>query len=589
MKRRILSLIIAAVLAIGILAGCASNKTEDEKLLEFADQMARSTLETSTVNIHFSLAHPESYGIADIKPTLGTYANDESIADAEAELAQYETELAKVDYGKLTGDGKMLYDYLQASLNAGRAMQGLEFYVEPLSVIGGEQMSIPVLMWNYLLYDKGDAEDYIGLLNDLPRYFEEIAEFEKRRSELGYFMPDASADKIIEQCRAQADVGDDHFLIAAFNSRIENIEGITSDEIEKYQAENMIAMKESYSAAYSRLADDIETLKGTGINDGGVANLDGGKEFYEAKVQTSAGVDKTISEIKAGFESRIVQISTQFMKILALKPNLIDELMTYAPELSGHNEIIDALKNNLLEDFPAPPEVNYWFDNAPEELSENLNPALYIIAPADAYQNNQIVWNIKDESASAQTFSTLAHESYPGHLYQNVSFLDTKPALIRTIPWNVGYVEGWGLYAELYSYKWMTDDKELNELAALNTELTLCLYAIADINVNYESASFDDYLDFWTMYGVDVRGDETILEEFTKMYYDYLTMQPGVYINYAQGYQELRSLRDKYVDKGNMELKDFHSKVIKAGAVPFKMLDDYLDGKYDTAASANAE
>jgi uncharacterized protein (DUF885 family) len=588
-KKRFVTLAVVLTLVMGIFAGCASNQTEDEKLSEFADELARATLEASTINIHFSLAHPENYGIADIEPTFGSYINDESIAVAADGFEEIESEFAKFDYEKLSADGKMLYDYIRATLDTEKSMQGFEYYVEPLSVVGGQQLTVPILLWNYLFYDKGDADDYIGLLNDLPRYFGEIAEYERQRSQLGRFMPDGSADKIIEQCRAQAEIADDHFLIVAFNERVAQIEGITPDEIESYKAENLAAMHGSYADAYNRLADDIEALKGTGVNDGGVGNLDGGKEFYEAKAKASTGIDKTVYEIKSGMTNRIMQISTEFMQILSSKPELLDEFTSFAPEISDHNEIIETLQTELSEDFPAPPDVDYWFDDAPEALAENLNPALYIIAPFDAYNNNQIVWNIDDENASAQTFSTLAHEAYPGHLYQTVSFYNTDPELLRTISWNIGYLEGWAVYAELYSYKWMSDDADMNELAALNMELSLCLYALADISVNYEGASLDDYLDFWTMYGIDVRGDAAMLEEFTNIYSDYLTMQPGVYINYAQGYQEMRSLHDKYVESGKMNLKMFHEKVITAGALPFKMLDDYLAGNYDASAEPAAE
>ena len=49
-------------------------------------------------------------------------------------------------------------------------------------------------------------------------------------------------------------------------------------------------------------------------------------------------------------------------------------------------------------------------------------------------------------------FSTLAHEGYPGHLYQTVYFLDHCEENLRQLLSFSSYSEGWASYVEYYSY-----------------------------------------------------------------------------------------------------------------------------------------
>ena len=63
----------------------------------------------------------------------------------------------------------------------------------------------------------------------------------------------------------------------------------------------------------------------------------------------------------------------------------------------------------------------------------------------DLYQSGQM----RDDLT---LFTTLAHEGYPGHLYQTIFYESTDPDPVRSIFNFGGYVEGWATYAEMCSY-----------------------------------------------------------------------------------------------------------------------------------------
>lgn len=49
-------------------------------------------------------------------------------------------------------------------------------------------------------------------------------------------------------------------------------------------------------------------------------------------------------------------------------------------------------------------------------------------------------------------FTTLAHEGFPGHLYQTIMSYQSGLPAIRSILNYPGYVEGWATYVEMMSY-----------------------------------------------------------------------------------------------------------------------------------------
>ena len=54
-------------------------------------------------------------------------------------------------------------------------------------------------------------------------------------------------------------------------------------------------------------------------------------------------------------------------------------------------------------------------------MEEYLSPAFYMVPAIDSTKNNVIYINQGHMPDDISLFTTLAHEGYPGHLYQTVS------------------------------------------------------------------------------------------------------------------------------------------------------------------------
>ena len=85
-------------------------------------------------------------------------------------------------------------------------------------------------------------------------------------------------------------------------------------------------------------------------------------------------------------------------------------------------------------------------------LQEYLSPAFYLTPAIDGYLDNVIYINPAEHYQGLELYTTLAHEGYPGHLYQSVYFQSLSPDPLRSILGTGGYTEGWATYVEMHSY-----------------------------------------------------------------------------------------------------------------------------------------
>lgn len=81
-------------------------------------------------------------------------------------------------------------------------------------------------------------------------------------------------------------------------------------------------------------------------------------------------------------------------------------------------------------------------------MEDYLSPAFYLTPPLDTGTPNVIYINRSGRHSGPELVSTLAHEGFPGHLYQTTSFASCQPEDIRYLISCGGYVEGWATYVE---------------------------------------------------------------------------------------------------------------------------------------------
>ena len=258
-------------------------------------------------------------------------------------------------------------------------------------------------------------------------------------------------------------------------------------------------------------------------------------------------------------------------KLFFTNPSLSSKLEDFSFNMTDPVEILEDLKKRIPDDFPEIDDVDYEIKYISKALEDSASPAMYFIPQLDNLDVNSIYINQSDKNTN-ELYPTLAHEGYPGHLYQTQYFANTNPEWIRYIMAPGGYVEGWATYIEVQSYKYaQTGDEALNELYSANYATVLTLYAKCDIGVNYYGWSEDDVLSYISKFGFN---DESVASE---MYYAFIS-NPGNYCKYILGmigFEELKAEAMDELDEAFV-LKDFHKFVLDMGPVQFDILFEHL-------------
>jgi uncharacterized protein (DUF885 family) len=213
-----------------------------------------------------------------------------------------------------------------------------------------------------------------------------------------------------------------------------------------------------------------------------------------------------------------------------------------------------------------------------ESMEDYLSPAFYLTPPLDTQTPNVIYINEKNDASGLELFTTLAHEGFPGHLYQTVSFARSNSSPIRHLLATDGYTEGWATYIESWAAKQcagLIEDPAAADIATLywlNRSVNLCIYSLMDLGIHYHGWDSSAAGNFLAAFGI---GDEALVQEI----YQYIVETPGNYLKYYLGCLNFMDLKDAQEEKQGtaFSLQAFHQKVLSIGPVPFPVLEKYID------------
>ena len=552
--------------------------TENHRFEKFTSRLFASQITSNTLNLHYTLAYPEQFGIENTPICLGSLKQENQEKEF-AGLENYQKALEGFSFEKLSRTNQITYDILKLEFSTQLSGQSFWFLQEPLRPNLGIQSQLPVLLAEYTFRCGKDIKDYFSLLSSLPAYYREILDFEKQKSENGFFMSDSSADRVIAQCRAFMEDPSSNYLSSMFRDKIEHLKA--SDRITEKQALSYIKlhdkiMKTCVFPAYETLCQELEKLKGTGNNPGGLANLPGGTSYYHYLIQMETGDFRPVEEIETRLYQQLRQDYQALQTLLKENPHAIEDLHTLS-EKKTHmpKEILSYLNQIMKKDFPSISVSDYKVKYVHSSMEEFSSPAFYLTPPADTLSPNTIYINKSTEISPAELFTTLAHEGFPGHLYQTLYYGNTNPPLIRNLLGCSGYVEGWATYAEFLSFRYGADylgvSPDLMEFLRLNRCVNLCLYSLLDIGIHFHG--WDQASVSKTLYSFGILSQDTCGEIF-----QYIVENPGNYLKYYVGYLNFTDLRTKaeHASKKEFNLKQFHQQILEIGPAPFPVLEKYV-------------
>ena len=461
-----------------------------------------------------------------------------------------------------------MMDYARKELSA----TGFGLYDEILRPSTGIQSQLPVLLAEYTFYDAKDIEDYLKLISITPDFFHQIMEFEQKKAEQGLFMADFAVDDIVQQCRNFIEDPENNYLLSTFDSRIaEMTDLLTSEQAALYIAQNRKLVLEQLIPAYRALAEGMEALKGMGKNSGGLCGLPKGREYYRYLVADVTGSELSVEEMQKQTEMQRTQDMEDMRTLAANNPDIGEKCANYQLPTEDAELILEELQTKMQNDFPSPPEVEYTVKSVHPSLEEYTAPAFYLTPPIDDISQNCIYINQSKGDEKLKLYTTLAHEGFPGHLYQNVMERSSSLAPIRSLFGSSGYAEGWATYVEMQSFYYSDVDKEVAAYLQKNQSALLSLYATADMGIHCDGWTLRDTVDFFQKYHIT---DKQVIQEI----YQLIVEEPAHYLKYYIGYLEFLNLKEYAMKKYGEDYTNyrFHQSLMKMGPAPFSILRKYL-------------
>ena len=543
-------------------------ESSDRQFRTFTRRLFQTEVSANTISLHYTLRSPSDYGIADIPATYGSLSSDP--VAAKASVRNVLSSLQEFDPGTLSSENALTFKILDTYLENASTGTDYLLYQEPLGPVSGIHTQLPVLLSEYSFYDTQDVETYLALLKETPAYFDSVIQFEQKKAASGLFMPDYQVDSVLDTCQSFIDMGKENYLVSTFDERIESLDLLPENKKDSFRAENMELITEEIYPAYQNLITAIKSLKGKGTNEQGLSHFPYGKKYYEYLVRQTTGCNESVSRLRLMTRAQILEDLNAMQKVLFPA----DAALTQASvlEQTPPDSMLDDLRSKITDTFPEIPDVDFQVKYVPESMQDYLSPAFYMIPAIDNLTENVIYINNGQTASGLNLYTTLAHEGYPGHLYQTVYFSASEPDPIRSILDFGGYVEGWATYAEMMSYYLAPLSKTEASLLQKNSSVILGLYALADMGIHYDGWSVTDTVRFFSDYGIN---DANAVQSV----YELIIGSPANYLKYYIGYLKFYELKKEMADAlGNQfSQKEFHRAVLDVGPAPFEIVYDEVE------------
>lgn len=530
-------------------------------------------LETSTLDLHYLLTKPEAYKLKPQTVSLGECSLSGMAADIRT-ARKWKERLADFDRSSLTDDQKIRFDGLSASLESTLLSEGLELYHQPLAPTIGIQAQLPILLAEYSFHTLKDVEDYLSLLSQLDSYYAQILNFEAQKAAAGLGPSDASINAILESLECYMIDPDENFLTEAFQTRIEELKThipLSDMQEKEWDIRHRAMIREHFIPAYCSLRDGLNALKGKGKNEGGLCGFKDGKKYYEYLLKSGPGVSYTPEELKTALSERMIKDYEAIRTLISKNPT--SDFHQERFSLTDPEEILSDLKLQMSASFPALSDYGYEIRYVPKYLETALSPAFYLTAPIDEPDRNIIYINKGYSDATKDLYTTLAHEGFPGHLYQTVYSRSHSKNPLDALLSCSGANEGWATYAENYACSFHNGLSEIGgRYRALVRSFSLCVHGLLDIGINYDGWTKDQAKQFIR---ACFYADDSAVDRLWQTMID----NPTNYLEYCGGYIEYTEMAEqaKSALGDRFSPLEFHTFLLDLGPLPFSVIRTHFE------------
>ena len=512
--------------------------------------------------MHFNVADYKAMGIE--KPEVGfghlVYGLDEEeFNETEKQLE----DLLAFDYDSLSLRQQYDYDLLHYSLL--ETLCGLEYSKYNLIFSSASQFSDGIVtnLMEFAMYDEESEEDFLVVLKDVSNYINEAIEYSKQQSNDGLYHSDDMLDEEISYI--------DNLISSNGKSIYEHYK-----EYDIYPEVKEIVENEVIPS-FVTLKDYLNTLYGKTKSDKlALCKIDEGYAEYTYMINSSN--NKDMEDIYTELIELYFDWIYNFVGIYQDNENILDNYEEFLKndEVLNLNaeDLLEYLRNNSSKRYEYLENANYVVSSL--DTLGNTTLGYYVSPPIDNLNQNVIRVNAKVDSDSygqMSVFEVMAHEGFPGHLYQNIYFQQRNPHKFRATQSFVGYTEG---YADLAAYdalEMLDIPEEYKGIARIDsiTFNSHIIYSIVDLGVNYFG---------WSVNTLAKKLDKMMLDGTqAQEIYDLVVAMPGTFVRYGVGFVSHLNLRKKAMDElgDKFDFVAYDKAIIENGPLPFAILEGVVE------------
>lgn len=584
--KKITLLMLSAIMAFSF-TGCSKKDSgeEQKKFDEFMKQEFVESMEQSYPNTHIILENPKDYGVdtSKTKVQIDKELNETTMKENKELNEKSAKAFKEFDRDTLSDEQKETYDIYSYMLDYTTEMNDSKFdYMSmPLESMTGMHTQLPTLFSDWTLRNEQDVKDVITLMKSVRPYMDSILAYTKKQEEKGTLMLDIKSVK--EYCEKVVKEDVNSSVLTGLNESIDNLK-LGDDKTKQYKAELKKVFQEYFLPAYSDIIKTMKELDSSKNNTLGLSHMKNGKEYYELLFKQATGTDKSIEDIKKELNSMSRSSLLAVQSVISKNKNLYDEYVNgkIKTKYKDFESMLKDLDKDIKDDFPSVGTLNYRIRPIGEDLASGGVAAYFNIPALDGTTPKQIRVNMMEDALDVQsleTFSTVAHEGIPGHMYQIAyAYKNVKDPWRNSMASFLGYTEGYATYTELYALKYL--DGVSADAVKLQQNMVVyqdCLIALADIGIHYEGWTKEDLSNFLEENGLGVSD--------VSDFYNQLQANPTAFLSYYVGYVQIANLKkdaqEELKDKFND--RDFHEAILKSGAAPFHVVEENVKDYIESA------
>ena len=459
-------------------------------------------------------------------------------------------------------------------------------YLMPFSHRGGIQLEHETV--NILpLRNAQHYLDWIERLSKLEVLIDADIEKAQKGIETGTVPPRFLMQKVFEQIKLQAFVSPEN---SPFFRAFESMDRSISQEdiiVIQAKAKNVIASTviPAYLKLHKFFEDSYLPACRTSI---GIKDINNGKKYYEYLARKFTTTTLTPQEIHNIGLSEVARIKTEMESIIreveweGTFKGFLDDLRSnpkFYYETS--EELFEAylatskrIDPELVNIFKVLPSMPYGLKPIPIESAPDTTTAYYQRPAADGSRAGYYYVNLyRPEVRPKYEIEVLSvHEAVPGHHLQIALAMELDLPNFRKYGGVTAFVEGWGLYSESLGYDLGLYKDPYSQFGQLTYDMWRAIRLVVDTGMHYFDWSRQDAINYFLDNSAKTKQD--VMNEVDR----YINW-PGQALAYKIGQLKIQELKDRAKSElgENFDIKDFHHEVLKRGALPLDILEQYID------------